>query len=58
MGAEDPIIPEEKIQNMKFHGEDGFGDVLPKENDENIETIVSKEHAVNAIKDLCDEVSF
>lgn len=39
-----------------FHGKDGFGDVLPQDEEIDVQDMVEGEHAVAAINQFCLEV--
>ncbi|XP_036317901.1 pyrimidine-specific ribonucleoside hydrolase RihA isoform X2 [Rhagoletis pomonella] len=59
LGAAESLIPlNEPLDDDKyFHGRDGFGDILPLEEDYKIEQVVQKEHAVVAINKFCTQHS-
>ncbi|XP_037937929.1 pyrimidine-specific ribonucleoside hydrolase RihB-like [Teleopsis dalmanni] len=54
LGASDPLLPKRQQEStFKFHGEDGFGDVLI-EDDLNIKDFISEsDHGVCKINELC-----
>lgn len=60
MGASDALIkPDPKDcekEETPWHGKDGFGDVLPHDDDIDVDEMVEGEHAVAAIHQFCIEV--
>ncbi|XP_062140422.1 nucleoside hydrolase [Drosophila sulfurigaster albostrigata] len=54
LGAVEPIICN-NVDKKYFHGCDGFGDCLKDTDLQDVSTFVESKHAVNAIRDLCEE---
>ncbi|XP_061395305.1 nucleoside hydrolase-like [Musca vetustissima] len=56
LGASDSLLPPfDKEERPVFHGKDGFGDVLPQDEDIDVHEMVEGEHAVAAIHQFCIE---
>lgn len=56
LGASESLIKPHDYENRPlFHGKDGFGDVLPQDEDLDVQEMVEGEHAVAAINQFCIE---
>ncbi|XP_075158379.1 nucleoside hydrolase [Haematobia irritans] len=56
LGAADPVLrPFDNEKRTMFHGKDGFGDILPQDEDIDVQEMVEGEHAVAAIHQFCIE---
>lgn len=57
LGAGESLLPSHDMDKKPlFHGKDGFGDVLPQDEDLDVQEMVEGEHAVAAINQFCIEV--
>ncbi|EDW00289.1 pyrimidine-specific ribonucleoside hydrolase RihA [Drosophila grimshawi] len=55
LGAVDPLVGNINADKKYFHGRDGFGDCLDADNCENVSSFVQPQHAVTAIRELCEK---